>query len=45
MNKIRYILVLVILTTGCQDMKMDRKVEKTLSICQAPSEQIKPLSA
>jgi hypothetical protein len=45
MSKIKYILVLAILTTGCQDMKMDRKVEKTLSIGQALSEQLKTLNA
>jgi hypothetical protein len=45
MSKIKYILVLALLTTGCQDMKMDRKVQKSVTISQSDAVQLKPSNA
>jgi hypothetical protein len=45
MSKIKYILVLALLTTACEDMKMDRKVQKTLTISQSFADQFKPSNA
>lgn len=41
MSKIKYILVLALLITGCEDMKMDRKVQKSLTISQSVGDQFK----
>ena len=41
MSKIKYILVLALLTTACQDMKMDRKVQKSVTISQTFADQFK----
>lgn len=32
MKKMKYILVLALLISGCEDMKMDRKVAKNLEL-------------
>lgn len=45
MSKIKYILVLALLTTACQDMKMDRKVQKSVTISQTNADQLKPSNA
>jgi hypothetical protein len=45
MSKIKYILVLALLTTACQDMKMDRKVQKSVTISQSDAVQLKPSNA
>lgn len=35
MKKIKYILVLVFIISGCEDMKMDKKVEKQLTLAES----------
>lgn len=32
MKKIKYMLLLALLITGCDDMKMDRKVDKQITL-------------
>ncbi len=32
MKKIKYIVLLVLVISGCDDMKMDRKVEKQMTL-------------
>ena len=41
MKKMKYILVLVLLISGCEDMKMDRKVAKNSEI-QSQSGSVDP---
>lgn len=35
MQRIKYILVLALILSGCEDMKMDRKVAKQMTIAEA----------
>jgi hypothetical protein len=41
MKKMKYILVLVFIISGCDDMKMDRKVERPITLVES----IAPVSA
>ena len=34
MKKIKYMLFLALLITGCDDMKMDRKVDKQITLTE-----------
>jgi hypothetical protein len=34
MKKIKYMLLLALLITGCDDMKMDRKVDKQITLTE-----------
>ncbi|MEY3287931.1 MAG: hypothetical protein RLZZ419_173, partial [Pseudomonadota bacterium] len=35
MKKIKYLLVLVVIISGCNDMKMDRKVMKQMTLVES----------